>query len=109
MIVAIDPSFTRTGVILYRNKENYSLFSITHNENVYSVITALEDATKIAMDIKKIVKENLQKDEDLEFVVEYPILATRSGSYLVIILAKLDSLFRALHPTRVIFLPAVVS
>lgn len=107
VIVGIDPSYTRSGIIVYKDKDNYKCYSIAPEDKGTSIVTlteAMKQASNIGRQLKAILKEI---DEPYTVVVEYPIMSTRLGSYLGIITAKFDSLFSALKCGRVIYLPAV--
>lgn len=93
-IVAIDPSYSRTGLSIWRSADDYEVYSISFNGNEENLMKAMDNAFKISKEIRKHILEI--DDDDIVVAVEYPIMATRSGSYLSMITCKLDSLFRAM-------------
>lgn len=104
-IVGIDPSFSRTGLSIWRSTDDYEVYSITFNGNEENLMKAMDNAFKISKEIRKYILEI--DDDEIVVAVEYPIMATRSGSYLSMITCKLDSLFRAMKLEKVIYLPSV--
>lgn len=107
LIIGIDPSYTRTGLSFYHGPNDFKLYSISHSDNKMNISICLSHAYQIARDIKTYIKENT---DDLDSVIigcEYPIFATTAGSYLGLITAKIDSLFRSIHPANVYYLPSV--
>lgn len=80
-MIAIDPSYTRTG-IFYTKDDTFKVSSVSiTNKMIYDISEALKCADLLARDIVNLVSLN-----DLKTVViEYPVLATRSGAYLGLI------------------------
>jgi hypothetical protein len=110
MVIAIDPSFTRCGVAVYNSSSDSEFLSIEpeiKEKGIVSIDEALRQAYDISNQFRKIIMSNTEEEDDYLIVVEYPILATRLGSYLGIITAKLDSVFRVLKCPTVIYLPAI--
>nr|DAI54931.1 MAG TPA: HOLLIDAY JUNCTION RESOLVASE [Caudoviricetes sp.] len=102
-IIAIDPSFTRTGVAILSNNALIGQTSFSVSEHSTYKIT---EGISYAHNVAKKIKPLLEQYPEAVVALEYPILATSSGSYLALITAKLDSLFRIKH-TKVIYIPAV--
>lgn len=105
-ILALDPSFSRTGLSIWRSPSDYEVHSITYNSNEENLLKAMDNAFKITKDVRNHLID-LDDEDELIVAVEYPIMATRSGSYLSMITCKLDSLFRAFKLSKVVFLPSV--
>lgn len=84
MILALDPSFSSTGVAISSDKgETIETFRISRKGLCYKSITDNHRACK------EIVEELLNKlneyDDVFDVIIEYPALATRSGAYLAIL------------------------
>ena len=105
-ILALDPSFSRTGLSIWRSPSDYEVHSIIYNGNEENLLKAMDNAFKITKDVRNHLID-LDDEDELIVAVEYPIMATRSGSYLSMITCKLDSLFRAFKLSKVVFLPSV--
>jgi len=105
LLLGLDPSFTRTGVCL-TSGISFKYKSIKVKECQWRIDTVLEEAHSVTVKLNTYLREQEVDFENLIAVVEYPIFATRSGSYLGVIMSKLDSYFRAKKVT-IIFLPAV--
>lgn len=83
MILGIDPSFTRTGIVLLDGENILLSKNISSNEPVYQEINKLHfGAIKIVDEIVSVLDNLFTK---VDVIVEYPALATRSGGYLAIL------------------------
>lgn len=105
MWIGIDPSYTRTGLV-YVTEESISYASISKPGGVYEITQGLDNAHFIASEFVK----SVPKGCDLKIGLEYPIMASRSGSVLSVLMAKFDSAFRCLAKTcsvKVYFIPSV--
>lgn len=99
-VVGIDPSFTRTGLALayckdgaVTVKEVCSISAPTYNDNKYQLEYTMKGSEYLAREILKQIKRwSTQFPIDL-CVIEYPVLATRSGSYLGLIQQALYMLY----------------
>ena len=99
-VVGIDPSFTRTGLALayYKDgavtiKEVCSISAPTYHDNKYQLEYTMQGSDFIAREIiKQIARWNKKYPVSL-CIVEYPVLATRSGSYLGLIQQALYMLY----------------
>ena len=99
-VVGIDPSFTRTGLALasYKDgavsiKEVCSVVAPTYNDNKYQLEFTMQGSDWLAREIlKQIARWNKVYPVDL-CIIEYPVLATRSGSYLGLIQQALYMLY----------------
>lgn len=99
-VVGIDPSFTRTGLALayYKDgavtiKEVCSISAPTYHDNKYQLEYTMQGSDFLAREIlKQIARWNKKYPVSL-CVIEYPVLATRSGSYLGLIQQALYMLY----------------
>lgn len=109
ILIGVDGSYTRTGVAIIESKTKYKLFSITRSGDVDKIHVAMQHAFEIAAELGKIIRfyKNEHPDEEFVLGVEYPILATRSGSYLGLLSSKLDSLFRSIRGLEVYWIPSI--
>lgn len=107
MIVGIDFSYSRTGLSFFYDKDNYQVFSISNAENEENILIAMEHAFKTVKEIRKRFLDTGESVSNTVFAVEYPIMATRAGSYLSLGTSKLDSMFRSLKVPCVVYLPSV--
>lgn len=94
-VVGVDPSFKRTGVALLKKSDDPSKVAVvvksvsitapTYEENKYQLEYTMEGADWLARKILKQIK-SWSKDYNIVMgVIEYPVLATRSGAYLGLI------------------------
>lgn len=90
-IIAVDPSFTRTGVAIFKDGilVTKSLKNPTSN---YKIDVCLKHSLELAKQLQALIQE--QKLSAATLCYEYPILASRSGAYLAVLMAKFDSMFR---------------
>lgn len=93
-IIAIDASFTRTGICCYLESGEVVLKSISRPGSNYQVDACLQHSSEIVSELKEIISKTPIRDAVL--VYEYPVLASRSGAYLAVLMSKMDSLFRVL-------------
>lgn len=111
VILGLDPSFTCTGLSIWRSVDDNKSTRISFNKNEENFMLAMENAFSISKEVRKYIisleEFSEGKLDEIIIAVEYPIMATRSGSYLSMITCKLDSLFRALRLKNVIYLPSV--
>lgn len=93
--MGVDPSFKRTGVALLKKSDDPSKVAVvvksvsitapTYEENKYQLEYTMEGADWLARKILKQIK-SWSKDYNIVMgVIEYPVLATRSGAYLGLI------------------------
>lgn len=93
--VGVDASFSRTGVALLKKSDDPSKVAVvvksvsitapTYEENKYQLEYTMEGADWLARKILKQIK-SWSKDYNIVMgVIEYPVLATRSGAYLGLI------------------------
>lgn len=93
--VGVDASFSRTGVALLKKSEDptkdavvvksVSITAPIYEENKYQLEYTMEGADWLARKILKQIK-SWSKDYNIVMgVIEYPVLATRSGAYLGLI------------------------
>lgn len=107
--IGLDPSFSRTGYCELYEDKLYKVDSITAAGDVDRIHIAMQNAYDIAAVVRKKILTLREKmpEESIVIGVEYPILATRSGSYLGLITAKLDGAFRSLKNLTVYYIPSV--
>lgn len=92
-VIAVDASFSRTGVIYIDPEGKKRTKSISRPGNNYKIDSCLTHATSEALELKQfILKHNVK---DVTVIYEYPAMASRSGAYLAVLMSKFDSLFRA--------------
>jgi len=91
IIVCIDPSFTRTGVFVstldgveWVSKS----FSKEEGAEVYDLTVTFAQAKLITKQIKAFIDSLCPLS--VIFVIEYPVMATRSGSYLGVLSTTLN-------------------
>lgn len=106
-IVGLDPSYSRTGMSIFHSKDDYEVHSITFNQNEENILIAMDNAFKISKEVRRKILDLGEDINNIVFAVEYPILATRAGSYLGMITCKLDSMFRSLKAPCVVYIPSV--
>lgn len=80
-IIGIDPSFSRTGLCILKESE-YTLksFSVS-NGLVYDI----SETMKLSRKLTKLIMDEVESIKPDIIIIEYPILSTRSGSYLGLI------------------------
>ena len=110
-IFAIDPSFTGTGVSLTIDGEiiDCRQFEKVLTDSVYQINVGLAAARMVAANFKDFIEEyyDASSEDPTYFVIEYPILSTRSGAYLGLITSKLDSMLGKYKNARVFYVPAI--
>ena len=89
-IVAIDPSYTRTGVAALVSGE-YKYDSFSYPGSCYSNISDNHEACR---SLCTSLSQFLEELSEYEVIIEYPALATRSGAYLGILNGYLASFFQ---------------
>lgn len=103
IILGIDPSFTRTGIAVL-NKESIttSTVSVT-DKSVYEIDKTLMMSRKLS----RLIFDKVIEHNPKIIIIEYPILATRSGSYLGLIQqAVYDRLKNLKYQGTLILVPA---
>lgn len=93
-ILAVDPSFSRTGVAYIAPDGKMKYKSISRSGKNYQIDVCLQHASEEALELKEFIIKQGVKDAVL--IYEYPAMASRSGAILAVLMAKFDSLFRAL-------------
>lgn len=93
-LIAIDASFSRTGICCYSDTGEIHLKSVSRPGSNYQVDMCLQHSSEIVNELKSILTKVSLKEAIL--VYEYPVLASRSGAYLAVLMSKMDSLFRVL-------------
>lgn len=83
MILGIDPSFTGTGISLMDDSGAF-IFSekIVSHEKVYESIISTHKASVV---IVNKVKTIIEKYDNLQVIVEYPVFRSISGAYLAVL------------------------
>lgn len=106
ILAAIDPSYQNTGVAIC-DEGVWSYFHIKRDKNDMIITNSMYNSFLIAKELKGIFAPYLDRKEELIIGVEYPIMSTRTGSYLSCITSKIDSLFRGMKMPKVVYLPSV--
>lgn len=101
--VGVDPSFSRTGLALLKGSDNpFMLATVIHTDSIsapeydknkYQLEYTMEGADYLARQILKKIKLWSSNYNIVSGVVEYPVLATRSGAYLALIQQALYMLY----------------
>ena len=103
-IVGIDPSFTRTGLACVSYEKEVKvieyLSTSSTESNIYDLSKALYHADALSKKIDNFIKSH---SPDL-IVIEYPVLATRSGAYLGLIQ---QALYQVIKPYKNFMVPAL--
>lgn len=94
-ICGVDPSYKRSGIALIKKSEDptkdavvvksVSITAPTYEENKYQLEYTMEGADWLARKILKQIKSWSKEYNIVLGVIEYPVLATRSGAYLGLI------------------------
>lgn len=94
LIVGIDPSFTRTGVCVYNGTYSFKSFS-SLSKDVYKIDNCLFYSKLLAQDIVSYIKSL-----GIPYLVaqEYPVMATRVGGILSVLMANLYNLIKETFP-----------
>lgn len=100
-IISIDPSFSRTGVAFFDKDGKLKTKSITRTGSNYQIDVCLQHSFEEAKELQGII-EKWAPEEPITICYEYPVMASRSGAYLAVLMSKFDSLFRALYKRGVI-------
>lgn len=98
-VLAIDPSYTRTGVALLTD-EGYRVASFSNGGACYHDIS---ENHKACESLWSSIKEVTTGVVEFDVIIEYPALATRSGAYLAIMNGFLASRLRRWFKVRNIY------
>lgn len=108
-IIAVDASYSRTGLALFKEDGSVRHKSITRSGNNYKIDQCLTHATEIAKEAKDWILKYEPKGAVL--IYEYPAMASRSGAILAVLMAKFDSMFKVLlkrgYVSRILYVPPV--
>lgn len=103
-ILAIDPSYTRTGLALIYQDDNGEIkIRVDSPKNggaCYHDISQNHKACESIWDAITMIAVGVQ---DIDVIIEYPALATRSGAYLAILNGFLASRLRRWYKARDIY------
>ena len=94
-ILGIDPSFSRTGLSFYDSQGKCTTKSITKAGLNYKIDTCLQHAAEEARELQNFIN-SLDLEESINVIYEYPVMASRSGAYLAVLMAKFDSMLKSL-------------
>lgn len=93
-IVGIDPSFSRTGLACIEDGSLLEFKSVTSTDSdIYDISKSLYHANELSAMITAFL-EHHQPDT---VIIEYPVLATRSGAYLGLIQQALYNTIKTYH------------
>lgn len=94
-MLGIDPSFSRTGLAFYDSQGECTTKSISKAGLNYKIDTCLQHAAEEAKELQTFI-QGLNLEEPIDVVYEYPVMASRSGAYLAVLMAKFDSMLKGL-------------
>ena len=98
MILAIDPSFTGTGLALASDDGTIlKTGKLSVKGACYSSITDNHNACEEIIDG---IKDFIKDVSDVEVICEYPAFATRSGAYLAVLNGALSSRLKRFRNVR---------
>lgn len=98
-ILAIDPSYTRTGLALITDGN----IRVSCSENGGVCYHNIVDNHKACDSLWSDIKEIAVAVDEIDVIIEYPAFATRSGAYLAIMNGFLASRLRRWYKVRDIY------
>lgn len=105
--VGIDPSYTRTGLALIKPCAGYggevvavtSISAPVYGTDKYALESTMRGAQQVSIAISRQIHEWSKTYNITNVVIEYPVLATRSGAYLGLIQQALYAYYPWLNLT----------
>lgn len=93
LVVCLDPSKTRTGLfICTKDCSEWTSSTFSAEGNFYEITQCFGMAETLACQVANFVAES--KPRSIRFVIEYPVMASRSGGYLAIFTTTLNLILR---------------
>lgn len=96
-LIGVDPSFTRTGIVLFEDDGSLKHCSASRAGENYQVVPALQHATELVKEFRDWL--SFQEGTGYTLIHEYPAFQSKTGPYLGMLTSKFDSYYRVLIKT----------